>query len=412
MAKARKDNRGRVLRKGESQRSQDLRYVYSYTDPFGKRRYIYANDLQTLREKENKLVKDQVDGLDVYVAGHADLNFVFERYISTKTELRRTTYTNYMYMYNRFVRDELGKKKIAEIKYSDVVYFYFHLINDRNLQINSLETIHTILHPTFQLAVRDDIIRKNPTDGAMAEIKKKPGKNRGVRHALTLEQQRAFMNYINNNPKYVRWSPIFTVLLGTGCRVGEVIGLRWEDLDYEKRLIHINHAVTYYPRQTDTYKCDFAVSLPKTKAGIRTVPMMDEVYEAFKQEYEWQKETGFNCTILDGMSGFIFCNRLGRLHNPQNLNRAIKRIRENYNAEEILNAKKEKRKPIIIPHFSCHHLRHTFCTRFCENETNIKVIQAVMGHANIETTMDIYAEVTDMKKTEAIENLSKKLKLF
>ena len=77
MAKARKDNRGRVLRKGESQRSQDLRYVYSYTDPFGKRRYIYANDLQTLREKENKLVKDQLDGLDVYVVGHADLNFVF-----------------------------------------------------------------------------------------------------------------------------------------------------------------------------------------------------------------------------------------------------------------------------------------------------------------------------------------------
>ena len=90
----------------------------------------------------------------------------------------------------------------------------------------------------------------------------------------------------------------------------------------------------------------------------------------------------------------------GNLHNPQAVNRTIKRIRENYNAEEILKAKKEKREPIIIPHFSCHHLRHTFCTRFCENETNIKVIQAVMGHANIETTMDIYAEVTDMKKTD------------
>ena len=100
------------------------------------------------------------------------------------------------------------------------------------------------------------------------------------------------------------------------------------------------------------------------------------------------------------------------MHNPQAINRTIRRILENHNAEEVLNAKKEERPPIIIPHFSCHHLRHTFCTRFCENETNVKIIQAVMGHANIETTLDIYAEVTDMKKTEAIEDLSRNLHIF
>lgn len=220
------------------------------------------------------------------------------------------------------------------------------------------------------------------------------------------------MDYTSKSPIYGHWTPLFTVLLGTGCRIGEIIGLRWEDLDFEKRLIDINHSVTYYPRIKGAYKCEFEVSLPKTKAGIRTIPMMDEVYEAFQQEYELQKELGFNSTVIDGMTGFIFCNRFGNIYNPQSINRAIRRILENYNAEEILNAKKERRQPIIIPHFSCHHLRHTFCTRFCENETNIKVIQAVMGHANIETTMDIYAEVTDMKKTEAIENLSKNLKVF
>ena len=115
---------------------------------------------------------------------------------------------------------------------------------------------------------------------------------------------------------------------------------------------------------------------------------------------------------VDGMSGFVFANRFGGLHNPQAINRTIRRILENHNAEEVLNAKKEERPPIIIPHFSCHHLRHTFCTRFCENETNVKIIQAVMGHANIETTLDIYAEVTDMKKTEAIEDLSRNLHIF
>lgn len=410
MAKARKDNRGRALRAGESQRTSDLSYIYTYTDPFGKRRYIYARDLQTLREKEDKLKKDQLDGLDVYAAGNATLNFVFDRYISTKYELRKTTLSNYMYMYNHFVRDGFGTKKIGEIKYSDVRYFYYHLLNECKLQANTVDTIHTILHPTFQLAVRDDIIRNNPASGVMAEIKKKAGKNKGIRHALTLEQQRAFMNYTSNSPIYCHWLPLFTVLLGTGCRIGEIIGLRWEDLDYDNRLININHAVTYYAREGR--KSYFAVSLPKTQAGIRTVPMMDAVYKAFQEEYEVQKENGFNSTVIDGMTGYIFCNRFGNIHNPQTVNRTIKRILENHNREEVIKAKKERRQPIIIPSFSCHHLRHTFCTRFCEHETNIKVIQAVMGHANIETTMDIYAEVTDLKKSEAIENLSHKLDIF
>jgi len=412
MAKARKDNRGRALRKGESQRT-DNTYVYTYTDPFKKRRFVYAKDLQTLREKQNKLKKEQLDGLDSYLAGNATLNFVFDRYMSTKYDLRKTTRSNYLYMYNHFVRDGFGERLIAELKYSDVKYFYLYLLNDKGLQANTVDTIHTILHPTFQLAVRDDIIRKNPSDGVMAEIKRKAGKNKGIRHALTIQQQRAFLNYIANEPVFSHWLPLFTVLLGTGCRIGEVIGLRWQDIDYENRIININHSVVYYAvAGAPTKKSVFQVSLPKTEAGIRDVPMMDEVYEALQQEYEYQRENGFNSTTIDGMTGFIFCNRFGNVHNPQTVNRTIKRILENYNAEEVLNAKKERRQPLILPHFSCHHLRHTFCTRLCENESNLKVIQAVMGHANIETTMDIYAEATAEKKKEAIENLSKNIKLF
>lgn len=413
MAKSRKDNKGRALRKGESQRKSDGKYIYNYLDPFGKRKYIYSQDLQELREREKQLVKDQLDGLDVYAAGNADLNFVFDRYISTKTELRRTTYSNYKYTYDHYVRDGFGKKKIGEIKYSDVLYFYFHLINEKHLGISTVENVHTVLHPTFQLAVRDNIIRNNPSDRVLAEVKKKPGKNHGVRHALTLEQQRSFMKYIKDNPVYYRWAPLFTVLLGTGCRIGEVIGLRWDDLDYDGRLISVNHSIVYYPkRDSETAKSVRMLSLPKTEAGIRTIPMMDAVYDAFKEEYEYQKETGFNTSVIEGMSGFIFTNRNGEVHNPQGINRVIKRIIDDHNTEEVLKAKREKRQPVIIPYFSCHHLRHTFCTRFCEHETNVKIIQAVMGHANIETTMDIYAEVTDMKKTEALQKLSHSLDVF
>lgn len=409
---ARKDPKGRALRKGEIYRESDGRYAYGYVDPYGKRKFIYSKDLKKLREREEKLFKDQLDGLNVYVMGKASLNFVFDRYISTKSELRETTYTNYTYMYDRFVREGFGKRKIGEIKYSDVLYFYYDLLNDRGLQVNTLETIHTVLHPTFQLAVRDDIIRNNPSDGVMAEIKKKNTKKKNMRHALTIEQQRAFMNYIASSPIFVHWNSIFTVLLGTGCRIGEVVGLRWSDIDMEKRTIDINHSMTYYPRRTDTYKCEFKVSLPKTEAGTRILPMMQPVYEALQSEYERQKEDGFCTAVVDGMSGFIFSNRFGMIHNPAAINRAIRRIIEAHNAEEIIKAKKEKREPVIIPHFSCHHLRHTFCSRFCENETNIKIIQEIMGHASIETTMDIYAEVNSDKKKESIEKLTKNLDVF
>ena len=406
MAQARKDSRGRALRKGEVQRASDNRYMYTYTDPLGRRKFIYANDLATLREKEKQLMKDQLDGLDLYVAGKATINDTFDRYMSTKYDLRETTRSNYLYVWDHFIRDTFGKKKIAEIKYSDILQFYLYLLNEADIALGTLDSIHCLLHPTFQLAVRDEIIRKNPSDGVIKEISKRAGKSRGVRHALTIEQQRAFMDYIANHPVYYHWWPLFTVLLGTGCRIGEAIGLRWDDLDFENRVISINHSLVYYP-VGDSRTSVLRVSKPKTAAGIRTVPMLDIVYDAFQMEREEQEETGANETEIDGMKGFVFVNRNGSAPNPQAINRTIKRIISSYNAEEIIKAKKQRREPVILPDFSCHHLRHTFCTRLCENETNLKVIQSIMGHRNIETTMDIYAEATEQKKQESFENLSK-----
>ena len=113
---------------------------------------------------------------------------------------------------------------------------------------------------------------------------------------------------------------------GTGCRIGEMIGLRWEDLDYENKTVSINHAAIY--RVMENGKSEFHISSPKTEAGIRTIPMMQAVEQAFKDEYEAQKETGFNVQVVDGMSGFIFCNKDGIIHKPSVINSAIKRIYE------------------------------------------------------------------------------------
>lgn len=216
------------------------------------------------------------------------------------------------------------------------------------------------------------------------------------------------MDYMAKHPVYYHWWPIFTVLLGTGCRIGECLGLRWEDLDFEKRIISVNHSIVYR-YSTQQKNTTVNVSLPKTEAGIREIPMLPVVKDAFDMEKEDQAVSGGNTQVIDGMSGFIFCNRFHKVHNPQTVNDTIRRICKNYNAEEALNAKKEKREAILLPDFSCHHLRHTFATRLRETETNLKVIQDIMGHKDIQTTMNIYAEATRDLKQKSFENLALKL---
>ena len=138
---------------------------------------------------------------------------------------------------------------------------------------------------------------------------------------------------------------------------------------------------------------------------------LDEVKEALQQEWELQKIIGYNESIVDGYTGFIFQNRYGLPLSPHSVNRAIDRICEAYIADEKAKALSEGREPVLIRHFSAHNLRHTFCTRFCENETNIKVIQEIMGHADIETTMNIYAEATKEKKMASFAQLDGKIKI-
>lgn len=177
-----------------------------------------------MREKEEEIKDNQRNNIKTNVF-KTTLNDMFELYMSGKTELKQSTRTNYNYMYNNYIREELGVRKITTIKYSDIKKFYNSLINEKSFKPNSMEIINTILHPVFTLAVRD------------------------------------------------------------------------------------------------------------------------------------------------GYSDFIFTSRVGYIHNPQTINRAIKRIIRDHNKEEKELAKKEKREPLEIRDFSVHSLRHTFCTRFCEKMT-------------------------------------------
>lgn len=236
--KARKDSRGYALKKGESQR-KDGRYVFRYTTIRGEQKAVYAKELSELRKKEVKIRRAIEDGLDPDRAERITLNELFDEYISQKYDLKQSTLTNYKYMYNHYVRVDFGKRRISKIKYTDVKKFYYSLIMEKGFKPNSMEIVNTLLHPTFTMAVRDGLLRLNPTEGVMTEIKKSHSWEKKKRHALTIPEQKAFTNYIANSEEYRGWYPLFTVMLGTGCRIGEVLGLRWQDIDFKNRTISI-----------------------------------------------------------------------------------------------------------------------------------------------------------------------------
>lgn len=404
---SRTDSKGYRLNTGESQR-KDGRYTYAYTDRMGKRHYIYRKSLVELREAEKKIARDYDDGLDPIKAKHISVNQMVENYISTKYNLKVTSKGTYMQVYNLYIKDDFGKYKIFDVKYSDVKKYYYSLIIERGLKASTVDHVHAILRPAFQMAVRDGLIRINPTDEVMAEIKRSKFWVKPDRKALTVEEQRIFMDIFRNDPTFKGWLPLMTVLLGTGMRIGEALALSWDKVDFENRVIHVERTMSNRPDEFG--KCIKRILTTKTNAGTRTIPMVQEVFDAFIMEYEFQKVLGFCEEEIDGYKDFIFVSGNNTALLPNAVNRAIHSAVNKYNSCESAKALIENRKPFLLPEqIYCHILRHTFCTRLCENESNIKVIQSIMGHSDITTTMNIYADVTKEKKQEIMTNLEGKI---
>lgn len=395
-----------MLRTGECQRA-DGRYSYSYTDRNRKRHTVYGKDLIEIRKKEQQIRRDLEDGLDPQRAERVTVNEVYDSYIKQKYDLKATTRARYIYTYDHYVRETFGKRKLVKVCYSDVREFYYSLMLQQGLSPSVVDNVHSQLHPAFQMAVRNGAIRINPAAGVLGEIKRSHMWVKSKRRSLTVPEQKAFMNYLYTNHQYQGFKPVITVLIGTGMRIGECLGLRWQDLDFENRIIDINHNLVHC--RVDDSGNNYHINTPKTEAGCRRIPMISEVYEAFLEEFQIQQITGFCTQEIDGYSGFVFASSKGTVTLPSEVNNAIHSIIADYNNEEAARAKTEKREPLLLPDFSAHHLRHTFCTRFCENESNLKVIQSVMGHKDIQTTMDIYADCTEDKKKEVIKTIEDKI---
>ena len=400
MAQAKRKDKSRiVLRTGEGQRPNGT-YEYRWTERGGTRRRVYAKTLEELREKEKQIQKDKCDGIKAE-ARYLTVNDVFDTWRQLKRGLKDNTFQNYQYMYNMFVRPNLGKQRVSSLKKSDVKRFYNMLADERCLQASTIDSVHTVLHQVLDMAVDDSYLRVNPSNNVLKELKQSHIFKTEKRRGLTKAEQELLLSFLQRNHTYSHWYPIIAVMVGSGLRVGEVTGLRWCDIDLEEGIIDVNHTLVYYDHRVTEGKkgCYFNINTPKTKACTRQVPMLDFVREAFIMEREYQEALDIRCTItIDGYSDFIFVNRYGHTQHQATLNKAIRRIIRDCNDEVLL---KEEKNPVLLPHFSCHSLRHTFTTRMCEAGVNVKVIQDALGHADISTTLNIYADVTkELKKDE------------
>ena len=390
---ARKEKKGINLRTGESQRSDGL-YMYLYKDEItGNRITIYDMDLASLREQEKKVNKDMDDQLitDTSVK-KLTVNGLFERYMAT-TNIRERTKKNYIGMWNHRVRNTLGNIRVVDFKTSHVRTFFSQL-SDEGLAHSTIKGFYAMLNPSFEMAVADEIIRKNPVTGTLGDY----GAPAKEKEALTLEQQEKLLKFVENSKVYKPHLPMMQIMFGACLRVSETIGLTWSDVDMKNREIHVGGQLVYY--EGDEGYC-FHDSETKTDAGIRTIPMTQTVYDAFRKQKELNLMLGLQSNVeIGGRSGFIFNTKHGRPIMPAGVNSFLKNIVNAYNKKETALAAQENREPELMPHISAHTLRHTGCTRLGENNVNPKVMQYVMGHSDAKITMNVYNHIAEMSHVE------------
>ena len=390
---ARKDNRGRNLKEGESYCS-DGRYMYRYTDArTGKRKTVYSQNLAELREKEKQILKDMEENIETDAGVRKmTVNTLFERYMESK-KLRESTRVNYISTWNNHVRDDLGQMKVVQTKPSHVKLFYSKM-SQQGYSRSTIKLIHNMLYPSFEMAVEDDLIRKNPAKDALGDY----GEAAKEKEALTPAQQEKLLAFVEQDKTYQVYYPMLIIMIGTGLRAGEIIGLTWSDVDLKKREIYIGQQLVY---KNYGDGCKFHESSPKTDAGIRTIPMSDDVCKAFEAQKKLNFLRGIHQDVeIEGRSGFIFTAKSGRPLMPSGLNNVLYNIVKAYNKQEQELAKQEKRKEELMPRISAHSLRHTGCTRMAEQGLDMKVVQYVMGHANVGVTMEVYNHITEKARIE------------
>lgn len=376
---SRKDNKGRVLKTGESQRSNGT-YEFRYYDAHKDRHTVYAPTLSELREKEAEIQKMYANGTN-YVKGAVTVVELVKRYLETKDGLSFNTQVCYDRVVERLKNSTIGCRQIRDIKTSDAKLWVSNL-SKSGLGYWSINQIKGLLSPAFESAVEDEILVRNPFGFPLSKVIAVDPK---PREALSYKHQKELLQAFKNNSSYAPRYELIAIMLGTGLRIGEATGLTFNDIDMDNRTINVNHQLIY------NHKRGLYVVPPKTSSGNRIVPMSDTVYRCFQSAIK-NRRLVTDEPVVDGYSGFIFLTKRGTPEYASLVQAAMTNVIKEYNQTATSP----------LPRVTPHILRHTFCTNMIDSGVSIKDVQSLMGHSNANVTMNVYAHVMKDKTRDAL----------
>ena len=383
MSEKRRDNKGRVLRNGESQR-KDGRFMYKYTDNAGNIKYVYswklvktdtvpkgAKDDLSLREKEKLIHRDLEDDI-VPCGGEMTVLDLVKKYVSQKTGVKHNTEANYNFVINIIKKEDFGKKRIDKVKLSDAKGWLIKLQSDGR-GYSTIHSVRGVVRPAFQMAVDDDLIRKNPFEFQLATV---VVNDSVTREALTRKQERAFLKFVKEDKHFSRYYEGIYILFKTGLRISEFVGLTIADIDLKNGVIDVNHQLQ---RKRNM---EYVIEETKTECGTRLVPMTDEVKKCFCKIIENRKKPKTE-PMIDGKVGFLYLDKNDMPMVALHWEKYFQHICEKYN--KIYKAE--------MPKVTPHVCRHTFCSNMAKSGMNPKTLQKIMGHSDIGVTLNTYTHV-------------------
>ena len=395
MSEVRRDNKGRKLFNGESQR-KDGKYEYKYQDAWGKRKTVYSwkltptdrvpagkRDDISLREKIKQIQKDLNSNITPDGGNFTVLELV-EKYISQKTGVRHNTRSNYNFVVNVIKKEAFGKKRIDKIKVSDAKEWLIKMQQVDGRGYSSIHTIRGVVRPAFQMAVDDDLLVKNPFEFQLNTV---VVNDSVTREAITRQQERDFLEFVKNDKHFCKYYDGIYILFKTGIRISEFVGLTKKNLDFENNRIIVDHQL----QRTRDMK--YIIEDTKTESGERMVPMTPEVKEAFQRILANRKNPKVE-PMVDGYSGFLYLDKNGRPMVALPWEKYFQHIREKYN----------KIYRIQMPKVTPHVCRHTFCSNMAKSGMNPKTLQYIMGHSDISVTLNTY---THLNYDDAEEEMQK-----
>lgn len=394
MSEIRKDSKGRRLATGESQ-DKDGRYRYKYNDVFGKRKSVYSWRLTesdpypkgkrkdiSLREKEKEVEKALRNAV-VTNGGNMTVLELVQKYISQKRGVKHNTQANYNFVINVIKKEDFGARRIDTIKLSDAKTWLIKLQDDGRGN-SSIHSIRGVVRPAFQMAVDDDLIRKNPFEFQLATV---VVNDSVTREAITRKQQREFLRFIKEDKHFCKYYDGIYILFNTGLRVSEFVGLTANDIEFDKQRIKIDHQLQR------TRNMEYEILTPKTEKGERYVPMKEDVADCFRRIIQNRKHPKIE-PMIDGYSGFLFLDKNDMPMVALHWEKYFQHIREKYNSIYRVQM------PCITPHVC----RHTFCSNMAKSGMNPKTLQYIMGHSDIGVTLNTY---THLQFEDALEEMKK-----